>query len=198
MAELTAKEKAKVVEAAEKKVVTSEKAKASAEKRSLELEVKLGETELKLAEAAILNIVQAKELADLKAILEVCKNKWYEVYVDAKNSTEPVIQEARKLAFREDWLAMLQVLRVPEDSPLRDPNQILFPGPPLTAQNPPSAANEEETRSMRELVEAINSHVELVDLEATSNRRAGDQPGEDVQLQPPSATRQPPEDIAHL
>ena len=42
---------------------------------------------------------------------------------------------------------------------------------------------------MKELVEAIDSDVELVDLEVTSNLRAGDRPGEDVQLQPPSATQ---------
>ena len=41
---------------------------------------------------------------------------------------------------------------------------------------------------MKELEEAIDSHVELVDLEVTSNLHAGDWPGEDVQLQPPSAT----------
>ena len=51
---------------------------------------------------------------------------------------------------------------------------------------------------MRELVEAIDSHVELVDLEVTSNLRAGDRLGEDVQLQPLSATQQPPEDVAHF
>jgi len=41
---------------------------------------------------------------------------------------------------------------------------------------------------MRELVEVIDSHMELVDLEVTINLRTGDRPGEDVQLQPPSAT----------
>ena len=41
---------------------------------------------------------------------------------------------------------------------------------------------------MRELVKEIDSHVELVDLEVTINLRAGDRPGEDVKLQPPSAT----------
>ena len=71
-------------------------------------------------------------------------------------------------------MAVLQALGVPEDSPLRNPNQIPFPGPSTTAQNPPGAIVEEETPSMRELAEAIDSHVELVDLEVTSNLRAGD------------------------
>lgn len=35
---------------------------------------------------------------------------------------------------------------------------------------------------MREMVEAIDSHVELVDLEVTSNLRADDRFGEDAQL----------------
>ena len=51
---------------------------------------------------------------------------------------------------------------------------------------------------MRELVEAIDSHVELVGLEVISNLCAGDRPGKDVQLRPPSATQQPPEDVAHF
>ena len=47
---------------------------------------------------------------------------------------------------------------------------------------------------MRELVRAIDSHVELVDLEVTSNLHAGDQPYENVQLQPPPST-QPTRDV---
>ena len=35
---------------------------------------------------------------------------------------------------------------------------------------------------MRELVQAINSHVELVDLEVTGNLRAGDWSNENIQL----------------
>ena len=151
------------------------------EKRSSELEAKLGKTESKLAEVASLNIALAEELADLKAALEASENKWYnEGFDDAKNLAEPVIQEAQKLAFGEGWLAALWVLGVPEDSSLRDPNQIPFLGPHFTAQNPLGATDEEETQSMRELVEAIDSHVELVDLEATSNPHVGDQSDEDV------------------
>ena len=57
---------------------------------------------MKLAKAASLNRAQAKELVDLKAALEACKNKWYnEGFADVENSAEPVINEARKLAFEE-------------------------------------------------------------------------------------------------
>ena len=127
MAEETSKEKAKAAAIAEKKVAASEEARLSAEKRFTDLEAKLGETELKLVEAASLNTVRAEELADLKAALEGCESKWYdEGFANAENSVELVINEARKLAFKEGWLAALQAIGVPKDSPLRDPNQIPF------------------------------------------------------------------------
>ena len=120
--EVTTKDKTKATTTAEKKAAASKKARVAVEKRSLKLEVKLGETELKLAEAASMNIARAKELADLRAALEACKNKWYNKgFADAENSVELVIEEARKLAFKEGWLASLQALGVPEESPLRDP-----------------------------------------------------------------------------
>ena len=97
------------------------------EKRSAKLEAKLGEIELRLAEAVSLNTARAEELADLKVALEACENKWYnEGFADAKNSIKLIIQEARKLTFEEGWLAALQALGVPEDFPLRNPNQIPF------------------------------------------------------------------------
>lgn len=130
--ELTAKEKAKAAETMEKKAVATEMARGLAEKRSADLESKLGKTELRLAEVVSLNTARAEELADLKAALEACENKWYnEGFANTENSVGPIIREARKLAFEEGWLAVLQALGVPEDSPLRDPNQIPFPGPPL-------------------------------------------------------------------
>ena len=113
--------------------------------------------------------------------MEACENKWYnEGFADAENSVEPVIHKAQKLTFEEGWLAALQALRVPEDSPLRDPNEIPFSGPSLAVQNPPGATNKAKSPSMRELVEAIDSHVELVHLEVTNNLCASDQPSEGV------------------
>jgi len=108
VAEAIAKEKTKAAATTEKKVDAFEKAWVSVEKKSSELKAKLGETELKLAEAVSLNTAQAEELVDLKVGLEACENKWYnEGFADAKNSVEPVIQEARKLAFKEGWLVAL-------------------------------------------------------------------------------------------
>jgi len=52
---VTAKEKTKVLETAEKKATAFEKARELSEKRSMEMEGKLGETELKLAKVVSLN-----------------------------------------------------------------------------------------------------------------------------------------------
>lgn len=62
------------------------------------------------------------------------------------------------------------MIGVADDSPLRNPEQIPFskPPPPIQ-QNPTNAEEEEDTLGMRELVEENESHVELVDLEITSN-----------------------------
>ena len=49
---------------------------------------------------------------------------------------------------------------------------------------------------MRELVEAIDSHTEPIDLEAISNPNFEDQPGRNVQ--PPLVTQQTPEDATQL
>ena len=75
-----------------------------------------------------MNTAQDEELVALKAALEAYENKWYnEGFTNPENSAEPIILEARKLGFGEGWLAALQVLGVPEDSPLRNPGQIPFP-----------------------------------------------------------------------
>ena len=123
-----------------------------------------------------MNTTLAEELTDLKATLEACENKWYnEGFADAENSVEPVVRQAQKLGFEEGWLAALKVMGVPEDSPLRNPDQIPFLNLPTVVQNIIGVIDEEETTSMRELVEAIDFHVEPVDLEATSNPYASDQ-----------------------
>ena len=61
---------------------------------------------------------------------------------------------------------------VVEDSPLRNPEQIPYPAPPPPIQSQAIAADEEDTPSMRELVHATDTHVEMVDLEVTSNLNA--------------------------
>ena len=139
------KEKGKATEAAEKKAQSSEKARLLAEKKLAEMEAKLGGIELKLAEAKSLNLAYVNEIADLKAALEAYENKWYNKgFVDAKNSIKPIVHQARFHGFEEGWLAALQAMRMPKDSPLRNPEQIPYPTPPPPVQSQASAADEED------------------------------------------------------
>ena len=82
---------------------------------------------------------------------------------------ELVVKEARQLSFQEGWMAALHALGVPEDSLLRDPGRIPFLDSFPAVQNPTGPIDEEETDSLRELVEQIDAHVELIGTEATSN-----------------------------
>ena len=104
------------------------------------------------------------------------------------------MNQDRRLGFEAGWFAALQAAGVPEDSPLRDPSQIPFSIPPPAVQNPSAPIDDEETASMRELVEQINAHVELDDMEATSIPRANDQPSKGIL--PPTANQQQTETAA--
>lgn len=79
--------------------------------------------------------------------------------------------QSRKCGFKEGWMAALSAMGVPEDSLLQNPNQIPYPEPPPPTQNP-TEDEEEDTLSMRELVQAIDSYAELIDLKITSNLNA--------------------------
>ena len=134
------------------------------------MDVKLGGTGLKLAEAESLNLEQVDEIANLKAALEACEDKWYNMgFADVENFMEPIVYQAQRHEFEEGWMMALQAMGVPDDSPLRNPEQIPFPEPPPPIQDPFDVDNEEDTPSMKELVQEINSHMESIDLEVTSN-----------------------------
>ena len=85
---------------------------------------------------------------------------------------EPIVHQAQHQGFEEGWLAALQTMGVAEDSPLRNSDQIPYPAPPPPVQSQAITANEEDTPNMRELVHTIDTHVEMVDLEVTSNLNA--------------------------
>ena len=157
------------VDTTEKKAATMEKNRALAKKRSTKLLAKQNETDVKLAEVISLNTAQTEELADLRATLKACEEKWYDKgFADAENSVEPVVNQRRKIGFETRWFAALQVLGVPEDFPLRDPGQIPFPSTTTAVRNPPAPIKQKETVSMRELVEQIDAHPEPDDTEASS------------------------------
>ena len=182
MATKTAKDKIKAIDAAEKRAAATEKARALAEKRPVELTTMQNETDLKLVEATSLNVALNEELADLRAALEASESKWYDKgFTDAEEGVELVIREARQLSFQEGWMAALHASGVPEDSHLRDPSQIPFLDSVLATQNPMGPVDKEETDSLRELVEQIDAHVEVIRTEATNNPPANDQPGENTQ-----------------
>ena len=120
--------------------------------------------------------------------------------MDAENSMEPIVYQARRHRFGEGWMAALQAIGVPDESPLRNPKQIPFSEPPTLVQNL-SGADEEDTPSMRELVREIDTYVELVDLEVTSNLNTAlhsAQPTEDIEAQPFPAAQPTEEALAQL
>ena len=88
-----------------------------------------------------------------------------------------------------------QVMGMPEDSPLRDPGQIPYSTPLPPSQTQADAVDEEETASLRELVQAIEAHVNLEvssNLQATDNEQAQQQWTEDTPNQPIGEVAQPP------
>ena len=152
------------------KAAATRKAQALAKKRLAELTTKQNETDLKLVEATSPNVALTEELADLRTALEACENKWYdEGFVDVEENVEPVIKEARQLSFQEGRMAALHASGVPKVSHLRDPSRILFSDSLPATQNPIGPIDEEEMDNLRELVEQIDAHVEVIRTEATSN-----------------------------
>ena len=141
-----------------------------------EVKAKLGGIELKLVKAESLTLAQANEIADLKAALDASEERGYNLgFVDAENFMEPIVHQARNYGFSEGWLVALQAMGVAEDSPLRNPaNSLPSSSPPPLIHSQVDAADEEETLSMRELVHAINTHVETEDAKVTSNLHAAE------------------------
>ena len=85
---------------------------------------------------------------------------------------------------------------VPRDSPLKDLGHISLPNLPVATQKTPVVVGEEETTGLRELVEQIDAHAKLIDLEATSNLNAANQHGRNVQPLPEA--QYAPKDAAHI
>ena len=132
VAEVTVREKGIATEAAKGKARELERAQALAEERATELETKLGEMKLKLPEAKSLISAIDKEVADLKAALEVSEDKFYDMgFANAENSCEPVVFQSRQYRFDEGWMVAVCTIGVLEDSPFRNPKHIPYPNPPV-------------------------------------------------------------------
>lgn len=160
-----------------------------AEKKLAEVQEKLGGIKLKIAQAENLTLTQADEITDLKAALDAIEERGYnQGFTDAKNLVEPVVHQARTHRFGERWLAAFQAMWVAKDSLLRNPKQIPYPTPVPHVQSQANAAADEETLSMRELVHAIDTHVEMVDLEVTSNLHAEEGQGQTLAINQPTGS----------
>ena len=66
----------------------------------------------------------------------------------------------------DGWMAATEAINLPLSSPFRDPNQVpLLENPPTEVQTEEQpVVEEEDSLSMRELVEQIESHTEVIDL----------------------------------
>ena len=113
-----------------------------------------------------------KELVDLKEMMKNCEQVFYNIgFKDAKNSTEAIVFQARKLRFAEGWMAAVNAIGLPETSSFKDMDKIPLPkGPPIKAQAQEQLEdnNEEEgadSPNMMELFRQIDSHMVVLDEE---------------------------------
>ena len=145
-----------------------------AEQRAAGLEGKLGEVEMKLARAKRLISAQNKEMADLKAMVAKSEDKFYNMgFANAENSKEPIMVESQRYRFRDGWMAAVNAMGLLEDYAFRDLEQIPYPEglicPFVQTTNWPE---EEDSLSMRELVEEIDSHAKVIELDGSTNPTA--------------------------
>ena len=145
-----------------------------AEQRAAGLEGKLGEVEMKLARAKRLISAQNKEMADLKATVAKSEDKFYNMgFANAENSKEPIMVESQRYRFRDGWMAAVNAMGLLEDYAFRDLEQIPYLKglicPPVQTINQPE---EEDSLSMRELVEEIDSHAKVIELDGSTNPTA--------------------------
>lgn len=138
----------------ERRATTVEKALELAKQRVGDLQGKLGKTELKLAEIASLLSTLDKELTDLKRMAKARKQAYYNKgFKDTENSVRPVIFQARKFGFMEGWMAAVNVIGLPENSPFRSADQVPLPEDPeaevqALEQDEDSSEEDEGTESL--------------------------------------------------
>ena len=145
-----------------------------AEQRAAGLEGKLGEVEMKLTQAERLIFAQNKEMADLKATVAKSEDKFYNMgFANAENSKEPIMVESQWYRFRDGWMAAVNAMGLLEDYAFRDLEQIPYPeGLICPSVQTTNRLEEEDSLSMRELVEEIDSHAKVIELDGSTNPTA--------------------------
>ena len=91
-------------------------------------------------------------------------------FVDVENSSEPIMLDSRCYGFEEGLMATVNALGLLEDSPFKDLDQIPLPEhlhSPL--KHTPALNEKEDSLSMRKLVEEIDSHTEVIDLNISTH-----------------------------
>ena len=158
----------------ERRATEAKTAYTLAEQRAAGLEGKLGEVEMKLARAKRLISAQNKEMADLKAMVAKSEDKFYNMgFANAENSKEPIMVESQRYRFRDGWMAAVNAMGLLEDYAFRDLEQVPYLEglicPSVQTTNRPE---EEDSLSMRELVEEIDSHAKVIELDGSTNPTA--------------------------
>ena len=129
---------------------------------------------MKLVQAESVIFARNKEMADLKAAVAKSEDKFYNMgFTNAENSREPIMVESQRYGFGEGWMAAVNAMGLLEDYAFRDLEQIPYPEglicPSVQTTNRPE---EEDSLSMRELVEEIDSHAKVIELDGSTNPTA--------------------------
>lgn len=114
------------------------------------------------------NVISArdKEIADLEVVLTKSKDKFYNMgFTDVENSSELVMFQSRRFA-------AVSAMGLLEDSLFRNAEKIPYLGPPFPPVQNLTRAKDEDSQSIRALVEEIDAHAELIDLEISSDPNA--------------------------
>lgn len=87
----------------------------------------------------------------------------------------PRAHHAQRYRIGEGWVAIVNTLGLPKNSPFRDPEQIPYPEPLLPSPvQDPAHSKEEDSLILRELVEEIDSNAKVIELDIPSNPTIGE------------------------
>ena len=86
------------------------------------------ESDTKLAQALSLAIAKSAEMKTMKTQHTVVEWKFYDMgFLDAKNLVNNVVREARLGSFMDRWVAILDLLNVPLNSPYCAMKSVTYP-----------------------------------------------------------------------